>query len=272
MDLKKEKLDIIVLAGQSNAEGCGRGEVSEEFVPDERILLLNDEARPRFENENGKDVFKLDDSGTMHVGVAEEPEDCLGKRGVFALGFAKHYVKNDLAAGRKALIVYAPAGGTGFARNEWGKDGCLYRRLCRMTDYALSLNPENRIVAFLWHQGECDSVENVQFTPAERRVYYREKLSCMLEDFKQKYGLKNLPFIAAGFCDEWYLQNKEPCDAVLAGTKDVCAAEKGAFVETGGLLSNNRKTGNGDNIHFCRESQHILGDKYYEAYKKIAKA
>ena len=93
-----------------------------------------------------------------------------------------------------------------------------------------------------------------------------------MTDFKQKYGLKKLPFIAAGFCDEWYLQTKEPCDAVLAGTKDVCAAEKGAFVETGGLLSNNRKTGNGDNIHFCRESQHILGDKYYEAYKKIAKA
>ena len=53
-----EKYDIIVLGGQSNAEGYGVGPVSEEYVPDERILWLNDNANPRFEkDENNKDVF-----------------------------------------------------------------------------------------------------------------------------------------------------------------------------------------------------------------------
>lgn len=37
-----EIYDIIVLAGQSNAEGYGVGEVSEEYRKDERVLWLND--------------------------------------------------------------------------------------------------------------------------------------------------------------------------------------------------------------------------------------
>ena len=44
---------------------------------------------------------------------------------------------------------------------------------------------------------------------------------------------------------------------------------RGAFVETADLLSNNQKTGNGDDIHFCRESQHILGRRYFEAFKNL---
>ena len=34
MDYQKEKFDIIIQAGQSNAQGCGRGEVTKEYVPD----------------------------------------------------------------------------------------------------------------------------------------------------------------------------------------------------------------------------------------------
>ena len=41
------------------------------------------------------------------------------------------------------------------------------------------------------------------------------------------------------------------------------------FVETSDLLSNNQKTQNNDDIHFCRESLHILGHRYYDAFEKI---
>ena len=40
MDIKSEKFDIIIQGGQSNAEGCGKGAVAQEFVPSENILYL----------------------------------------------------------------------------------------------------------------------------------------------------------------------------------------------------------------------------------------
>ena len=54
----------------------------------------------------------------------------------------------------------------------------------------------------------------------------------------------------------------------------VCFTEMpfAAFVETADLLSNNQKTSNGDDIHFCRESLYILGRRYYEAFEKLIKS
>ena len=45
----KNGWDIIILAGQSNAEGFGLGEASGEYEKDERIYCLNDDAAPHFE-------------------------------------------------------------------------------------------------------------------------------------------------------------------------------------------------------------------------------
>ena len=77
--------------------------------------------------------------------------------------------------------------------------------------------------------------------------------------------------IAGGFCDEWYWKNKTQSDAVLQAIRETVESFGGAFVETQGLLSNNQKTGNGDDIHFCRESLHILGKRYFEAFKAMQK-
>ena len=49
-----DKLDIIVLAGQSNAAGSGRGEVTHPYVRDERILMMTDDSNPR-EEKDGDD-------------------------------------------------------------------------------------------------------------------------------------------------------------------------------------------------------------------------
>ena len=37
-----EKYDIIILAGQSNAEGQGLGETAVEYTPDERVHFMKD--------------------------------------------------------------------------------------------------------------------------------------------------------------------------------------------------------------------------------------
>ncbi len=268
-EFAREKFDIIVVAGQSNSAGYGLGNATEEYQPSENVLWLNDGLRPRFENEDGKDVFKIDYPSPISVTVADEPIEGDSKVGKLALFFAKQYIESGLLEnGRKILILHAGVGGTGFRDNQWGMGRTLYQRVKDFARTALDLNEGNRLVAFLWHQGECDSFENAEWTSEKKYATHKKNLGDMIEDFKAEFSCLNLPFIAGGFCDEWYLKNKTQCDAVLRAIKEVCA-KHGGFVETAGLKSNNEKIGNGDDIHFCREASHILGKKYFEAYMKI---
>ena len=105
----KEIYDIIVLAGQSNAEGYGVGEVSEEYEKDDRVLWLNDRAAAHFEkDENGNDFLSLNYPAETEISIAEEPTGAQGKTGKLALSFAKCYVKSGLLKpNRKLLIVNA---------------------------------------------------------------------------------------------------------------------------------------------------------------------
>ena len=269
--------DIIVLAGQSNAEGFGVGAASEEYVPSESVLAVCDNACPRFEKcADCKDFLTLEFPTKISVSVSDEPVGEQGKVGKLALFFAKNYVeKGMLAPDRKLLLVNAAVGGTGFSRNEWGVGNILYRRLVALTDYALGYGGgNNKIVAFLWHQGECDAFENPDLTPDERCETYKQNLEAMIDDFKVRYKDEtdgNLPFVAGGFCNEWYLKNKVPCDAVLRALHAVADKENGVIVGTSDLMSNNQKTANGDDIHFCRESLHILGARYFDAYCVVKK-
>ena len=268
-----EKYDIIVLGGQSNAEGYGVGPVSEEYVPDERILWLNDNANPRFEkDENNKDVFKMDTATESTITVADEPIGKDGKVGKLAFLFSKGYIQSGLLKeGRKILILNAAVGGTGFRDNQWGLERGLYKRLKRMTKAALQQNPDNRIVAFLWHQGECDSFENAEWSVEQKYKTHKKNLGEMFDDFTDAFNCKHVPIISAGFCDEWYLKYKTPCDAVLKAIQEVVEERNGCFVETAGLKSNNEECGNGDDIHFSRESAHILGKKMFEVFSVLQK-
>ncbi len=269
---KKEKFDIVIMAGQSNAEGFGVGPAAEEWLPDGDILWLNDASRPRFEkDEEDKDVFRIDYPSEPFIQIADEPIGEAGKVGKLSFYFARAYKQDGrLQAGRKLLVLNAAVGGTGFRDNQWGVGRTLYRRLQDFTRAALALNEENRLVAFLWHQGECDSFENGDWSFEKKYQTHKANLGGMLADFKREFACSKLPFIAGGFCDEWYLKNKAPCDAVLQAIREVCK-EHGGFVKTSGLKSNDEQTGNGDDIHFCRDALHILGQKYYDTYKGIIK-
>ncbi len=80
-----------------------------------------------------------------------------------------------------------------------------------------------------------------------------------------------MPVIAASFCNEWYQKFKEPCDAVLKAIRETVTERNGAFVDASGLKSNNEQTGNGEDIHFSRNSLCILGRLYFSAYENIRK-
>lgn len=256
-----EKYDIIILGGQSNAEGAGLGEVENIYQPNDKILCMDAEKTVEVAPEAMRVTF-LDKPFSIQVANERLGEN--GQRvGSFALIFAREYMASGLLEeGRKLLIVRVAVGGTGFKKGHWGVNAPLYYKLREMTDYALSLNTENKVVAFLWHQGEHDAFEG---NPPEN---YKKQLLELLSDVRARY--KGVPFIAGDFVNEWKSLNIESCAPIVDVIKDVVAEiGNSAFVEAADLPSNNETRKDGDNIHFCKQSAYALGERYFDAYRRI---
>ena len=265
MNYTNQVYDIIIQAGQSNAEGCGRGPVTVEYIPDEDIMYLYQKYTNEDKIVDGiwKAAINILDPA-FYIGIADERCDANGKIGDFSLTFCKEYKKiGFLKQGRKLLVIRAGVGGTGFKKKHWGLTDEMYLRMLDMIDYALAQNPENRIVAFLWHQGEHDAFEG------NDPDTFEAQLTAMITDVKRRYNTPAIPFISADFVNEWKSENIDSCTPIVDKIKKVTLEQGGKFIETADLPSNNQKTGNGDGIHFCRESLHTLGERYFKAYKNI---
>jgi len=254
-----EKYDILIQAGQSNADGYGHGPAECPYVPDERILYYT-AGTPEAGDYHPKR------EGTIQIAAERPqagaaPEDMLGD---FSLSFAQRYVEAGLLApDRKLLIVRTAVGGTGFLKHYWQLGDPLYLRMLEMTDHVLGLHPENRLVGLLWHQGEHEAAfEN------DPEVYHGQ-LRLVVESVRKYYGKPELPFVCGGFCNEWAQKNQPASDRIMDVIRSVAAETGGAYVETLDLRSNNQKTGDGDEIHFCREDLLVLGHRYFAAYQKL---
>ena len=248
-DFSKEHYDIIIQAGQSNSEGCGLGKTDLPYVPNDRVWYMN---------------------GDFTISCACELVNGNEIQSTYVLEFARLYMeKGYLTDGRKLLILRASVGGTGFADHHWGENDDLYLRMIDMIQTALSLNSENKLVAFLWHQGEADAVFNASYNE------HYENLKRLVSSDKEKYNVPTLPFIAGDFAHQWKNENIEICTPVVNAIRDVCNSySSGRFVETDGLLSNVQELnysifGGNDTIHFSRKSTYILGQRYFKAFEDI---
>ena len=245
LDFSKEKFDVVIQAGQSNSQGCGLGPAEEPFTPSGDIWYLNN---------------------NFTISMAQE--DVVGNEIVtnFSLSFATEYVKKGrLCDGRKLLIVRAGIGGTGFADKRWGMEDDLFLTMMEMIKTALALNPENRLVAFLWHQGETDAGFGSTY-----ETHY-DNLKKLIDAVRGTFGRGGLPFIAADFVNHWKSANIEICEPIIQAIKDICAdVGNASFIGTDELQSNDQRVGNCDTIHFCREAQNLLGKKYYAAFESLA--
>lgn len=248
-DFSKEKFDIIVLAGQSNGEGLGYGDASRPYKPNDRVWQLN----PDF---------------TIQMAQERVNKNCV--QGNLALSFARAYQQERLEEGRSLLILPAAVNGTGFADGRWIQTGDLYLRMMEMIRTALELNPENRLVAFLWHQGETEVFAG------ESYEFHREQLALLLRSVREGFGVPELPVVAGDFCQEFKAKNAPACEPIVKAIRDVFLEFGGAFVETRGLRSNWSANAfhpqkRADIVHFCRESLYELGQRYYEAFQELTK-
>ena len=269
------KFDIIVVAGQSNAEGNGVKKDDKEIVSDNVYQVSDKNYIGTKVLDDGKVIIDMVYPTEIVFEKAHERVDATGKKFAdFAETFAQSYIDGGrLEKGRKVLIIKAAVGGTGFTRKDWGVGSILFERLNLMVDYGLNLNKDNRIVALLWHQGEHDSFENADLGADERYKFYRENFKKQTLAFREKYG-DDIPVIAGEMVNSWaeLPENKPKCDAVEKATRDVCREiGRAAVAESAGLFSNDEAYHNGDNIHFCSDSVYELGRRYYSLFEKIIK-
>ncbi len=261
-DFSKDIFDIVVLAGQSNAVGFGFGSVNSPFLPNRLIWQLTGNTEPQ-------------DGYNHDYVISQARESVWGNETVsnFALSFADLYVKSGyLEERRKLLILQTAVGGTSFLEGLWDRNGVLYLRMLDMIQTALALNPQNRLVAFLWHQGKTDAALGASY-----ETHY-QNLSFLLDAVRQTFHVPRLPFCAADFVYHWKEVSGVDTEPVLSAIRDVCReAGNARFIETANLLSNLQQNnrigdweGNGeDTIHFSRSALYELGRRYFIAYLDI---
>lgn len=272
IDMNEFAFDIIIVAGQSNAEGNGLKNNKNQIISDNVYHLIDKNNVATKVCDDGKVILDMVYPTEMILEVAHERVQDGNLMADFSQTFAQKYIEDGrLKNGRKILIVKAAVGGTGFARKEWGVGSILLKRLMDMVDYALSLNKDNKIVALLWHQGEHDCVENVGLSIDELYNFYFNNLLNQFNLIRTKYS-QQIPIVTGEFVNSWadLPENKEKCDVVETAMKNVCNNIKYSMVvSSSGLLSNDQVFYNGDNIHFCGESIYELGKRYYSAYKSM---
>ena len=248
-DFTKERFDVLIQAGQSNAEGYGFGPVDDPWGGDERVWYLDQDftVSRAAERVNGNEI-----------------------QSNFSLSFAREYLNAGfLEEGRKLLILRAAVGGTGFLDGRWKPEDPLFLQMTEMIRTALELNPENRLAALLWHQGETDAEQKASFD-----VHYGH-LSTLVRLTREGFGTPDLPFVAGDFVHHWEDEHTKTCKPVVDAMRAVCRdIGHAAFVETDGLLSNLQQLhrnplGWEDPIHFSRKSIYALGKRYFAAYRGI---
>ena len=244
-DFTKDKFDIIIQAGQSNAQGTAFGPADAPYAVNGRVWYMNE-----------------DDT------ISRAVEKVNGNRiqSNFALSFVREYMSDGrLAEGRDLLIIRAAIGGTGFLDNRWKMSDDLYLHMMEMIRTALSLNAENHLVALLWHQGETDAIHNATYDQ------HYHHLSTLLQSVRDTFNVPDLPFIAGDFVQKWKNERAEVSIPVSDAIRAVCEdVGNGAFVESDGLLSNDEAgIKKNDIIHFCRNAIYELGVRYYRAYCDI---
>lgn len=231
--------DVFLLIGQSNM--AGRGEMlPEDLDPIEGVWLLDDNDRP------APATNPLNRYSTVRKELSLQQ---------ISPGYS---FSREIAArtGRKVLLVVNALGGSSIG--QWSKNAALiqdehsigYNRRQLYEEILVRAKRARKygtIKAILWHQGEANASEKLI-------PYYLPALKKFVEDLRTDLGMPTLPFIA-GELGPWREQHVKFNEMLrlLPGS-----------IPYSGYVSAEGCTANPDNLHFTREAQLLLGERYAE--------
>ena len=222
----------ILIIGQSNM--AGRGFPSEvEPIENRKIFVLrNGRFRSMYYPVNP-------DRKTSGVNLAES--------------FADLYSRDH---GVDVGIIPCADGGTNI--DQWQVGGLLFDHACYMAELA---SRTSTIAAVLWHQGESDSSD-------ERYPFYRAKLEVVLNAFRERLKLHDVPFLIGGLGD--FLTLYEKAEKVRNyGKINEALASLAEELPMCGFVSAEGLTANPDNLHFSAKALREFGERYYREFLKL---
>lgn len=222
----------ILIIGQSNMGGRGYPNEVEPICNERLFVLRNGRWRAMYVPVNPDRV-------TSGTNLSES--------------FADLYSKEH---GVDVGIIPCADGGT--CLDQWQVGGLLFDHACYMAELA---SRTSTIAAVLWHQGESDCSE-------ERYPFYEEKLTVILDAFRNKLNLHDVPFLLGGLGD--YLQYCERSEKyknyVYVNEALQRVAKKMPMT---GFVSAKDLGANPDNLHFSAAALREFGVRYYNEFVKI---
>lgn len=264
--------DVVAILGQSNAQGGGFGYDPTIDVAQEGLdQLVGD-----WQDKDWGRVVPAEDSlkhvTTWHM--TDRPK-LVGPGMTFGRALLA-----DSAPNRRVLLVPAAQGSTSLTRVDavqkftWDPtpdEGSveagltnLYANATTQIDNALALDPDNRLVAIIWAQGESDANAIASAPTADGRAAakakYADRLLELESGLETRYG--RVPFLVGGMVPEWIGMDgaRRDIDAVHRALPTLRAEV--AYVPG---VSGHANEGE-DSIHYDAAGARLMGAGFYAAY------
>lgn len=222
----------ILIIGQSNMAGRGFPDEVEPILNKNLLVLRNGRWQPMFVPVNPDTAF-------AGISLVES--------------FADMYSKDHDA---KVGIIPCAHGGTYI--EHWQVGGLLFDHACYMAELA---SRTSTIAAVLWHQGESDCDES-------RYPFYEENLTVILDAFRKKLNLHDVPFLLGGIGD-FLLNYKIPGAFKNYVHINNALKQVSQKMPMTGFVSAEGLDSNPDNLHFSAKSLREFGIRYYNEFVKI---
>ena len=220
----------ILIIGQSNMGGRGFKDEVEPIKNEKLLVLRNGRWRAMYVPVNPDRV-------TSGINLVES--------------FADLYSRDH-----DAEVGIIPCADGGTSLDQWAVGSLLFDHACYMAKLA---QRTSTIAAVLWHQGESDC-------GSQNYPFYEEKLLKILDAFRDRLGLHDVPFLVGGLGDFLYdfpkpvFRNYVHINAALQRVAE--KRERVGFVSAEGL------PGNPDNMHFSAKALREFGERYYLEFLK----
>lgn len=303
--------DIIVLGGQSNMTGWNPADGYNDRQESTNIYQIGS---------NGDDNYKII-SAKDPLQTPDRPKNS-GQCSSIGMTFARLYESRYLCTGRKILLVPCSSGSSSFCCGGamidtthpkdsdiagypvvWDLTGYLYENLMRRTKRALACDPrsntlntytpnhtqprnqKNRVVAFLWHQGEGDNpgpFGGLDYGFVSSNAGYAGKLRQLITNFRSIPGAEDAVFICGGLSPKFvgWGGSPAPIDSIDNWTTPKPLEQVMMNIKT--VLPDIRRTGFASSrvpteaptegvgyIHFSGAGYRILGQRYFEQFSNI---
>jgi hypothetical protein len=243
--VRKEKLQLYLLVGQSNMAGRGYVE-AQDTVPNRHVLRLN----PAGQWEVAKDPIHFD-----------KPVAGVGPGLAFGRALA--------AADTSVVIGLIPCAVGGSGIDAWAPGAYFADTNTHPYDDALArarlAQQEGTLAGIIWHQGETDS-------SPEKSQAYGPKLAALITRFRADLQASNVPFVAGQLPAFQFTKispngTTQPNPGAERVNAAVAALAKTvphyAYVSAAGT------TDRGDHLHFDAHSARLMGQRYAQAMQQL---